>query len=66
MITNQQPWKAIVNPALISKGLQPDNSLLAVNKIFANETQKPSAPVIKMSAARRYSFDDNGGGYQGL
>jgi len=65
-MTNQQPWKAIVNPTILSKVPQTGNSLSVVNKNFTIQMQKSSVPVIKFAAAKRYSFDDNGGGYRGL
>jgi hypothetical protein len=66
MMTNKQPWTAIVNTTLLVIVPQKGNSLSVVNKEFTIGAQKSSVPVIKFAAAKRYSFDDNGGGYSGL
>jgi hypothetical protein len=66
MITNQQPWQATVNPVFLTNVPQTQNTLSIVQKNFITKTKKTSASVVKFAAAKRYSFDDNGGGYQGL
>ncbi len=66
MTNQQQPWQAIVNPLLLAKVSQTGNSLSVVNKEFFIGAKMSSVPVIKFAVAKRYSFDDNGGGYQGL
>ncbi|MDB5208117.1 MAG: hypothetical protein JWR72_3192 [Flavisolibacter sp.] len=66
MMTNQQPWQAIVNTALLAKIPKKENSLSVVSKEFTTGSQKSPVLVMNFSAAKRYSFDDNGGGYLGL
>lgn len=63
---NQQPWQATINTAFLTKVIPTPNSLSVVKEEFARKSQKASTPVIKFADAKRYSFDDNGGGYQGL
>lgn len=65
-MTNKQPWQAIVNTTFPANLSQKSSTLSVVNKEFTKAKQKPSAQVIKFAAEKRYSFDDNGGGYKGL
>jgi hypothetical protein len=67
MMTNSKPWETVVNTGNLVNVSATDNKLAVVKK----ETRKSSAkqdtyyskPFV---SSRRYSIDDNGGGYQGL
>ena len=65
MLANNQPWQAIVNKDNVSKAIASVSHLSAVKQTqsSANEVK---GYTMKILTAKRYSFDDNGGGYQGL
>ncbi len=64
MIANNQPWKAIVNTNNFAKDGAKESQLTVVKKGTAQRTNAYQ-PVMKV-VTKRYSFDDNGGGYLGL
>lgn len=63
-MTNKQPWSAVINTTHLTKISATKNTLTVVKKDDAFQVK----PVYRALAttARRYSFDDNGGGYLGL
>lgn len=63
-MTNNQPWQAVVNTNNFIKAEQTAN-LLSVVK-HETPAAKQSKTITKVVLAKRYSIDDNGGGYQGL
>ena len=65
MMTSSKPWQAIVNADNLPKVIATENTLSAVkgNDASQNYSNVYSTKVIN---AKRYSFDDNGGGYKGL
>lgn len=65
MLTNNKPWQAIVNANNLSKVNTAENNLAVVQKETVSRKQR-SSYTVKVITPKRYSFDDNGGGYQGL
>lgn len=65
MMTNKQAWQTMGNATGLGK-VPARQSNMSVVKGFEKEKQGPSIASIKFVAAKRYSFDDNGGGYKGL
>ncbi|RYZ27641.1 MAG: hypothetical protein EOO10_12080 [Chitinophagaceae bacterium] len=64
MTTNNKPWQAIVNPENLSKAATTDNTLTVAEKKSGASYQ--SNAYAKVLTPKRYSIDDNGGGYRGL
>ena len=64
MTTNNKPWQAIVNPENLSKATTTDNNLVVAEKKSGASYQ--SSAYVKVLTPKRYSIDDNGGGYKGL
>ena len=64
MMTNSKSWQTVVNPANLATISSMNNNLTVVKK----NTDAAKEVVIKMKVInpKRYSFDDNGGGYDGL
>ena len=63
MMTNNKAWQAVVNPANFAPVSSMENKLIAVKQ---NGGKKQVSVKIKTVTPKRYSFDDNGGGYEGL
>lgn len=63
MTPNKHPWKATVNADPLSSLSAKANPLSVVKKTTPQLRTAYTSAVI---AAKRYSFDDNGGGYLGL
>lgn len=63
MITNRKAWQTIVNPNNLTKVVPMGNNLAVVKN---HVTSPESVAKIKVVVPKRYSFDDNGGGYEGL
>lgn len=64
MTTNNKPWQAIVNPENLSKAVTVGNNLAVAEK-KSGASYKSNA-YAKVITPKRYSIDDNGGGYKGL
>lgn len=64
MMTQNKPWQAIVNNENVSKLAPIENNLAVVKKDTPNKQHAGYA--VKFVTTKRYNFDDNGGGYQGL
>jgi hypothetical protein len=64
MTTDNKPWQAIVNPENLSKEVTTDNNLAVAEKKSGASNQSRS--YAKVMTPKRYSIDDNGGGYKGL
>ena len=64
MMSNNKPWQAIVN-ADSPKVMTSENNLAVVQKDASSKNEE-NAFYLKVLTPKRYSFDDNGGGYQGL
>ena len=64
MTTNNKPWQAIVNPENLSKAATTDNNVTVAEKKSGASYQ--SSAYEKVVNPKRYSLDDNGGGYKGL
>jgi len=64
MMTNSKSWQTVVNPANLAAISSMNNNLAVVKK----NADAAKEVVIKMKVInpKRYSFDDNGGGYDGL
>jgi len=63
MTTNNKPWQAIVNPEN-PKAVSTDNNLAVAEK--KSGASYHSNAFAKVITPKRYSIDDNGGGYKGL
>ena len=63
MMTNNKPWQTVVNPNNLASMPKAQNNLAAVGK---NENAVKPTATIKVVMPKRFNFDDNGGGYQGL
>ena len=64
-MTNNKPWQTIVNANNLSKPLVTENQLSAVKKDTQNKVSGTYYTANSLPR-KRYSFDDNGGGYEGL
>ena len=65
MMTSNKPWQAIVNADNLPKEISTENNL-TVAKQSTTTHNMVSTYSSKVVTTKRYSFDDNGGGYQGL
>ncbi|RYF86330.1 MAG: hypothetical protein EON98_04015 [Chitinophagaceae bacterium] len=65
MMTNNKPWEAVVNADNALKLVPAENHLTVVKK-DANSHKYVATTSAELVTTKRYSFDDNGGGYQGL
>ena len=66
MTNNTTPWQAIVNANVVKTLPVTENNVNTVKKA-EGRVQKSYATVKNLNVVpKRYSFDDNGGGYQGL
>ena len=63
MVANNKPWQAVVNPVNLVPASAMENKLAVIKKDAAN---KQVTVTMKVVNPKRYSFDDNGGGYEGL
>ena len=67
MIANSKTWETVVNNGNFVKVNTTENKLTVVKKEERKSTNKQDAYFSKpFVSTRRYSIDDNGGGYQGL
>jgi len=64
MIANNTPWQAVVNPNNLAAMTSMENKMAAVKKNTVDT--KLVSVKMKVVNPKRYSFDDNGGGYKGL
>ncbi|HEY0041197.1 MAG TPA: hypothetical protein VGB71_11070 [Flavisolibacter sp.] len=65
MTTNNKPWQTIVNADNFATAGQSINNLSVAKN--DGETEETSISYKANTVLpKRYSFDDNGGGYQGL
>jgi|GEM_PF-5470358 len=64
-MTNNKPWQTIVNANDLPKTLVTENPLSAVKKETPSKVSG-AYYTSKSLPKKRYSFDDNGGGYEGL
>ena len=64
MMTNSKPWQTVVNPANLAAISSMNNNLAVVKKNA--DAAKEGTVKMKVVNPKRYSFDDNGGGYDGL
>ena len=65
MMTSNKPWQAIVNADNLPKVITTENNLSIAKQNTATH-QTASSYSYKLVTPKRYSFDDNGGGYEGL
>ena len=65
MTTNNKPWQVIVTNENLSKSVTTENTLTATEK-KSGASYQSNAYVSKVINPKRYSIDDNGGGYKGL
>jgi hypothetical protein len=65
MMTNNKPWQTIVNADNFGTAAQNINNL-SVAKNDGETEDASNSYKAKTVLPKRYSFDDNGGGYQGL
>lgn len=63
-MTSNKPWQAIVNADNLPKVIPTENNLAAVKQEAKHK--KVTYYTEKVITPKRYSIDDNGGGYQGL
>ena len=63
MMTNGKPWQAVVNPTILAPINSVEKNLAVVKK---SATAKQVSVKMKVVNPKRFSFDDNGGGYAGL
>ena len=68
MTANSKPWETVVNTGNFVRVSTTDNKLAVVKREERKLSNKQEAYYTKpfISSSRRYSIDDNGGGYQGL
>lgn len=64
MMTNSKPWQPVVNPGNLAPMNSMENNLAAVKK--HTTTSKQVFVKMKVVNPKRFSFDDNGGSYEGL
>ena len=64
MMANSKSWQTVVNPANLAAISSMNNSLTVVKKNA--DAAKEVVVKMKVINPKRYSFDDNGGGYDGL
>lgn len=64
-MTNNKPWQTVVNANNLPKTLVTENTLSVVKKEAQHKVSGPYYRA-KSLTGKRYSFDDNGGGYEGL
>lgn len=64
MMTHSKTWQASSNPANLAVVIPMQKNA----GTSANKASSGKQPVIKLKATapKRYSIDDNGGGYEGL
>ena len=64
MMANSKPWQTVVNPANLAAISSMNNNLAVVKK----NADAAKEVIVKLTVVnpKRYSFDDNGGGYDGL
>lgn len=65
MMTSSKPWQAIVNVNNLPTVIVTENKLTVAKQKTAT-SKKGNAYTSKVVTTKRYSFDDNGGGYAGL
>ncbi|HYO20942.1 MAG TPA: hypothetical protein VER36_00970 [Flavisolibacter sp.] len=65
MMTSSKPWQAIVNANNLPNVIVTENNL-TVAKPKPSASKKANVYSSKVVTTKRYSFDDNGGGYAGL
>jgi hypothetical protein len=65
MLINNKPWQTLVNAENLSKTGKRENNLTVAQKNNVTST-KGNVYTTKVVTPKRYSFDDNGGGYEGL
>jgi hypothetical protein len=66
MLTNNKPWVTVVNRSSTVKKTPVENTLSVVKKETSTQHDYSSFLNTKVITLKRYSFDDNGGSYQGL
>ena len=64
-MTNTSSWKAPVAANNVVKMPLTENHIAGTKKTDNQEKKMYSSPK-KVVLSKRYSFDDNGGGYKGL
>lgn len=64
-MTNTTLWQATLNASNPSKAVLIENNLDTVKKGTASATKSIGTTKVVVMP-KRYSFDDNGGGYRGL
>jgi hypothetical protein len=66
-MTNTTPWQVMRNANNPTTAVLTDSQLTTKKQASVTSAKKKAGTVIKMmTMPRRYSFDDNGGGYRGL
>ena len=65
MTQNNKPWQAIVTNENLSKSVATENTLSATEK-KSGASYQSNAHAAQVINRKRYSIDDNGGGYKGL
>ena len=63
-MANNNAWQTTANPSNLATVISMENSSAAVKK--DTESVKASSLKMKIVLPKRYSVDDNGGGYEGL
>lgn len=66
-MTNNNPWQTVLNAKNANQVILSENNLAAVKKSTIMVKNSPNLTAdAEVRMPRRYSFDDNGGGYLGL
>jgi hypothetical protein len=65
MLTTNKSWQVMANTANLPKVNATDANLTG-SKQNTSSSNQVDAYMMKIVTPKRYSFDDNGGGYQGL
>ena len=65
-MTNSTPWQTMINSNNTSKAVLTENNLIAVRKTAVSSKSSLTIAAKNVVMPKRYSFDDNGGGYLGL
>lgn len=65
-MTNSTSWQTVVNIGNTGKAMLAESTSTVVRKSTLSSKTSLSAAAKNIIVPRRYSFDDNGGGYLGL
>lgn len=66
MLTNNNSWQAVISAGKMHKAISAETLLNAGKQKTAPAKTPANSYLLKIVTSKRYSIDDNGGGYEGL